>query len=254
MYDVRNLTYVVLSTAKKNASRDKNVHQTTWRYKRGVAQADVITTGFECSFEHKNRSYDLRDILETGSSEFYICSGTNTEISGFRRCVDEVFALLGCYTLLHCFALKYRGADKSLARPNWKNNWKVAIFPPTRRSLLPRKPGWTNNILNCFWVACRSQSLVAVACFFPDRVMDLSAPRYVTKRLSETSVNYQHAMRNDPEQRRPHEYRTLDQHFRKWAPQRTFWASRGPRFAIGVSFPVSSLFTALRRQLTEASL
>jgi len=35
----------------------------------------------------------------------------------------------------------YRAADKSLARPYWKNNWKVAIFRPKRRSLLPRRPG-----------------------------------------------------------------------------------------------------------------
>ena len=26
------------------------------------------------------------------------------------------------------FGVIYRGADKSLARPDWKNNWKVAIF------------------------------------------------------------------------------------------------------------------------------
>jgi len=50
----------------------------------------------------------------------------------------------------------YRGADKSLARPDWKNNWKVAIFRPTRRSLLPRRPVWMDNLLNCFWVACKS--------------------------------------------------------------------------------------------------
>ena len=31
-----------------------------------------------------------------------------------------------------------------------KNSWKVAIFLPTRRSLLPRKPGWTGNFLNFF--------------------------------------------------------------------------------------------------------
>ena len=49
----------------------------------------------------------------------------------------------------------YRGADKSLARPDRKNNWKVAIFRPTRRSLLPRRPGWTDNLLNFFfeWLA-----------------------------------------------------------------------------------------------------
>ena len=27
---------------------------------------------------------------------------------------------------------------------DWKNNWKVAIFRPTRRSLLPRRPGRTD--------------------------------------------------------------------------------------------------------------
>ena len=39
---------------------------------------------------------------------------------------------------------------------DWKNNWKVAIFLPTRRSFLPRRPGWTNNLLIFFWVACKS--------------------------------------------------------------------------------------------------
>jgi len=29
-----------------------------------------------------------------------------------------------------------------------KDNWKVAIFRPTRRSLLPRRPGWTDKFLN----------------------------------------------------------------------------------------------------------
>ena len=36
-----------------------------------------------------------------------------------------------------------------------KNNWKVTIFRPTRRSLLPRRSGWTDNILNYFCVACK---------------------------------------------------------------------------------------------------
>ena len=33
----------------------------------------------------------------------------------------------------------------------WKNNWKVAIFRLTRGSLLPRRPGWTDNLLNFFF-------------------------------------------------------------------------------------------------------
>ena len=35
-----------------------------------------------------------------------------------------------------------------------KNNWKFVISRPTWRSLLPRRPGWTDNILNIFeWLA-----------------------------------------------------------------------------------------------------
>ena len=37
-----------------------------------------------------------------------------------------------------------------------KNNLEVIIFRPTRRSLLPRRPGWTDKLLNFFWVACKS--------------------------------------------------------------------------------------------------
>jgi len=36
-----------------------------------------------------------------------------------------------------------------------KNNLKFASFRPTRRSLLPRRPGWTDNLLNFLWVACK---------------------------------------------------------------------------------------------------
>ena len=35
--------------------------------------------------------------------------------------------------------------------PGLKNNWKVTIFRPTRGSLLPRRPGWTDNL---FWIFC----------------------------------------------------------------------------------------------------
>jgi hypothetical protein len=31
---------------------------------------------------------------------------------------------------------------------DWKNYWKAAIFRPARRSLLTRRPGWTDKILN----------------------------------------------------------------------------------------------------------
>ena len=37
-----------------------------------------------------------------------------------------------------------------------KINWKIAIFCPVRRSLLPWRPGWMDNLLNSFWVVCKS--------------------------------------------------------------------------------------------------
>ena len=40
---------------------------------------------------------------------------------------------------------------------DWKNDWKLAIFLPTRRSILPRRPLCTDNFLIFFfWVACES--------------------------------------------------------------------------------------------------
>jgi len=67
----------------------------------------------------------------------------------------------------------------------------LSIFRRTRRSLLPRRPGWTDNILNYFWVACKSfrkglrivrggnvekiPTLVAVACFLLSQTKNLSA-------------------------------------------------------------------------------
>jgi len=78
---------------------------------------------------------------------------------------------------------------------DWKNNWKFVILRPTRRSFLPRRPGWTDNFLNFFLsglqkleqrakkcIELRGEyieqipSLIAVACFLPGRAKDLSAP------------------------------------------------------------------------------
>ena len=78
---------------------------------------------------------------------------------------------------------------------DWRNNWKVAILHPTRRSLLLLRPGWTDNLLIFFLSGLQKleqrakkcielrgryveliPSLVAVACFLPGRAKDLSAP------------------------------------------------------------------------------
>ena len=51
----------------------------------------------------------------------------------------------------------HRGADKSLARPHWKNNWNVNIFGPTPRLLLLGRPGRMDKpLIFFFWVACKS--------------------------------------------------------------------------------------------------
>ena len=47
---------------------------------------------------------------------------------------------------------------------DWKNNWKVAIFRPTRRSLLPRRPGWTDNLLIFFLSGLQKLEQLAKNC------------------------------------------------------------------------------------------
>ena len=63
--------------------------------------------------------------------------------------ITDISTHMNACTVRNAICL-YRGADKSLTRPDWKNNWKVTIFRPTRRSLLPRRPGWMGNLLNFF--------------------------------------------------------------------------------------------------------
>ena len=44
----------------------------------------------------------------------------------------------------------YRGADKSLARPDWKNNWKVAIFRP---EVIAATETWLDGQLSDFFLS-----------------------------------------------------------------------------------------------------
>ena len=78
--------------------------------------------------------------------------------------------------------------------PGLKKQLKVTIYPPTRRSLGPRRPDWTDNIPNFLkglqklqklakkCIELRGEnvekipSLVAVACFLSGRAKNLSAP------------------------------------------------------------------------------
>ena len=45
----------------------------------------------------------------------------------------------------------YRGADKSLARPDWKNNWNVAIFRPTREVIAAAETCLDGQPSELFW-------------------------------------------------------------------------------------------------------
>ena len=47
---------------------------------------------------------------------------------------------------------------------DWKNKWKIAIFGPTQRSLLPRRPGWTDNILSFFLSGLQTLEQLAKKC------------------------------------------------------------------------------------------
>ena len=73
--------------------------------------------------------------------------------------------------------------DKSLARPEWKKKkFKGRHFFVRRGGHCCRGDlvGLTNCPPPLFFLreACRSQSLIAVACFLPGRPKDLSVPRY----------------------------------------------------------------------------
>ena len=76
---------------------------------------------------------------------------------------------------------------------HWKSSWNVAIFRSTQRSLLPWRPGWTDNIPIFFWSGLQKLEQRAKKCtelrnvcrinpefgrssfFLPVRAKDLSA-------------------------------------------------------------------------------
>jgi len=63
---------------------------------------------------------------------------------------QKKLAYLGFHSLDHPPYSPYLASSDYHLFPGLKNNWKVAIFSPTRGSLLPRKPDWTDNILILF--------------------------------------------------------------------------------------------------------
>ena len=47
----------------------------------------------------------------------------------------------------------YKGADKSLARPGWKNNWKVAIFSSDTEIIAAAEIWLDRQNLNFFFLS-----------------------------------------------------------------------------------------------------
>ena len=109
------------------------------------------------TFDGKEKP-DISDVTRILITTF-IKEPVSTTLSLF----DYIHFFMACYirSILILFshlqlrllrALLYRDADKSLARLEWKKNWNVAIFLPTRRSLLPRRPGWTDKLRIFFFM------------------------------------------------------------------------------------------------------
>ena len=72
----------------------------------------------------------------------------------------------------------YKGADKSLARPDWKKHLKVRRFS-SDAEVIAAADSWSDGQHSeIFLLAYKNYSLVAVACFLPGRAKDLSTPRY----------------------------------------------------------------------------
>ena len=63
-------------------------------------------------------------------------------------CNPEETDLPGLPVLITHPILRIWPRRTTICSMDWQNNWKVAIFRPTRRSLQPRRPGWTDK----FWI------------------------------------------------------------------------------------------------------
>jgi hypothetical protein len=94
-----------------------------------------------------------------------------------------------------------------------KSNTWVLISPwpePTEKKTIESSPFFVRHGSHCrrgdlvgrttfwlffFWVPCKSQSLVAVACYLPSRAKDLSAPRYTFGLLDPFTIGYFYDLR-----------------------------------------------------------
>jgi len=100
-----------------------------------------------------------------------------SETTNNRPPLGSLTAMTGRHAVLtsvSALAL-YRGADKSLARPDWKKLLKGRHFSSDAQVIAAAETWSDGQSSEFFWVACKS--MVAVACFLLGRAKDLSAPR-----------------------------------------------------------------------------
>ena len=74
----------------------------------------------------------------------------------------------------------YRGADKSLARPEWKKQLKGRNFSSDAEVIAAAETwldGQPSEFFFFLWAACKCQSLATVASFVAGRAKDSSASR-----------------------------------------------------------------------------
>ena len=72
----------------------------------------------------------------------------------------------------------YRGADKSLAWPDWKKQLKGRHFSSDAEVIAASETCLDGQTCVFFFFSLQKLEFVAVACFHPGRANDLSAPRY----------------------------------------------------------------------------
>jgi len=88
----------------------------------------------------------------TGNSPRWTCSWTtNPRLTGHLQS-GRNWPTLSSNVLISHPVLRIWRRRTTTCSLDWKSNWSVNIFHPTRKSLLPRRPGWTDNFL-CFFSA-----------------------------------------------------------------------------------------------------
>ena len=90
---------------------------------------------------------------DTGISPNLFCSCTTMpRVTGHLQ-PRRTWPNCAYYISITHFFLRIRPHRTSTCSLDWRNNWKVTIFLPTRKSLLSRRPCWTSKHLYYFFLS-----------------------------------------------------------------------------------------------------